>query len=88
MSDKTPSLTDELTRERNREAADCTLLAWVRPSLAMISLGFGIERLGQASMASIARSAVTRGLPRRIFPGVASLSGAKTRAAERLSLTP
>ena len=50
MSYKTPSLTDELARERNREAADCTLLAWVQPSLAMISLGFGIKRLGQAAM--------------------------------------
>ncbi len=37
-------------RERNREAADRTLLAWVRTSLAMISLGFGIERLGQAAV--------------------------------------
>ena len=37
-------------RERNREAADRTLLAWVRASLAMISLGFGIERLGQAAV--------------------------------------
>ena len=45
-----PFLTNELARERNREAADRTLLAWVRTSLAMISLGFGIERLGQAAV--------------------------------------
>jgi putative membrane protein len=45
------SLVDELARERNREAADRTLLAWIRTSLAMISLGFGIERLGQAAVA-------------------------------------
>lgn len=45
------SLTNELARERNREAADRTLLAWIRTSLAMISLGFGIEQLGQAVMA-------------------------------------
>lgn len=44
------SLTNELARERNREAADRTLLAWIRTSLAMISLGFGIERLGQAAV--------------------------------------
>ena len=44
------SLTNELARERNREAADRTLLAWIRTSLAMISLGFGIERLGQAAL--------------------------------------
>lgn len=43
------SLTTELARERNREAADRTLLAWIRTSLAMVSLGFGIERFGQAA---------------------------------------
>ena len=46
-----PSLVNELARERNREAADRTLLAWIRTSLAMISLGFAIERLGQAALA-------------------------------------
>ena len=55
MPDDSPnnatSLVNELARERNREAADRTLLAWVRTSLAMISLGFGIERLGQAAAA-------------------------------------
>ena len=45
------SVVNELARERNREAADRTLLAWIRTSLAMISLGFGIERLGQAAVA-------------------------------------
>jgi putative membrane protein len=45
-----PNLTNELARERNREATDRTLLAWIRTSLAMISLGFGIERLGQAAL--------------------------------------
>jgi len=49
-SDESFSLTNELARERNREAADRTLLAWIRTSLAMISLGFGIERLGQAAV--------------------------------------
>ena len=55
MPDDTPnnatSLVNELARERNREAADRTLLAWIRTSLAMISLGFAIERLGQAALA-------------------------------------
>jgi putative membrane protein len=44
------TIANELARERNREAADRTLLAWIRTSLAMISLGFGIERLGQAAI--------------------------------------
>ena len=43
-------VTTELARERNREAADRTLLAWIRTSLAMVSLGFGIERFGQAAV--------------------------------------
>jgi putative membrane protein len=53
MPDTAPepvSLSNELARERNREAVDRTLLAWIRTSLAMISLGFGIERLGQAAL--------------------------------------
>jgi putative membrane protein len=45
-----PSIANELARERNREAADRTLLAWIRTSLAMISFGFGIEQVGQAAM--------------------------------------
>jgi putative membrane protein len=44
------SLPNELARERSREAADRTLLAWIRTSLAMISFGFGIERIGQAAV--------------------------------------
>ena len=50
------SLANELARERNREAADRTLLAWIRTSLAMISLGFGMERLGQAALGLDGRS--------------------------------
>ena len=50
MAEKDSSLTTELARERNREAADRTLLAWIRTSLALISFGFGIERLGQAAL--------------------------------------
>jgi putative membrane protein len=50
MTNRDASLTNELARERNREAADRTLLAWIRTSLAMISVGFGIERLGHAAL--------------------------------------
>jgi putative membrane protein len=75
MSDKTPSLTDELARERNREAADRTLLAWVRTSLAMISLGFGIERLGQAAMGFDGPLAGFSPLKTRIFGATLILLG-------------
>lgn len=36
---------DELAKERNRDAADRTLLAWIRTSLSLIAFGFGIDRI-------------------------------------------
>lgn len=39
------STTNELARERNRAAADRTLLAWIRTSIAMIGFGFGVGKL-------------------------------------------
>jgi len=62
-----PSLANELARERNREAADRTLLAWIRTSLAMISLGFGIERLGQAALSLDGRLSGFSPLKTQIF---------------------
>jgi len=73
MADTTPSsasvpnLTNELARERNREAADRTLLAWIRTSLAMISLGFGIERLGQAALSLDGKAARFSLLKTQVF---------------------
>ena len=61
------SVVNELARERNREAADRTLLAWIRTSLAMISLGFAIERLGQAALAMDGRLAGVSPLKSRVF---------------------
>jgi putative membrane protein len=43
----TPTTTNtstELARERNREAADRTLMAWIRTALALIGFGFGIGK--------------------------------------------
>lgn len=61
------SVVNELARERNREAADRTLLAWIRTSLAMISLGFAIERLGQAALMMDGRLANFSPLKSRVF---------------------
>jgi putative membrane protein len=69
------SLTNELARERNREAADRTLLAWIRTSLAMISLGFGIERLGQAALSLDGRASGFSPLKTRIFGAALILLG-------------
>src|ERR1700748_1619094 len=47
MNDKplAPNLANELARERNREAAERTLMAWIRTALALIGFGFGIGKL-------------------------------------------
>ena len=39
------STTNELARERNRAAADRTLMAWIRTAIAMIGFGFGVGKL-------------------------------------------
>jgi putative membrane protein len=38
------STATELTKERNRLAADRTLMAWIRTSLSLIGFGFGIGK--------------------------------------------
>jgi len=45
---KKTSITNELARERNRAAADRTLMAWIRTALAMIGFGFGVGKFYQA----------------------------------------
>jgi len=47
MTDKptTASIANELARERNREAAERTLMAWIRTALSLIGFGFGIGKL-------------------------------------------
>ena len=47
MSDKplVHTLANELARERNREAAERTLMAWIRTALSLIGFGFGIGKL-------------------------------------------
>ena len=39
------SVANELARERNREAAERTLMAWIRTSLSLIGFGFGIGKI-------------------------------------------
>ena len=47
MSDKTAAanIANELAKERNREAAERTLMAWIRTALSLIGFGFGIGKL-------------------------------------------
>lgn len=39
-----PDTSTELAKERTREAADRTLMAWIRTSLSLIGFGFGIGK--------------------------------------------
>lgn len=47
MTDKAgvSNVANELARERNREAAERTLMAWIRTALSLIGFGFGIGKL-------------------------------------------
>jgi len=39
------NVANELAKERNRAAADRTLMAWIRTSLSLISFGFGLDKI-------------------------------------------
>lgn len=47
MTDQTIAynMTNELAKERNRAAAERTLMAWIRTALSLIGFGFGIGKL-------------------------------------------
>lgn len=47
MTDKpaTINVANELAKERNRAAAERTLMAWIRTALSLIGFGFGIGKL-------------------------------------------
>ncbi|MFM1842557.1 MAG: hypothetical protein RLZZ490_1293 [Cyanobacteriota bacterium] len=46
------NLNNELAKERNRAAAERTLMAWIRTSLSLISFGFGIDQIVAALQAN------------------------------------
>ncbi len=60
------NLSDELARQRNRDAAERTLMAWIRTCLSLISFGFGLDKI----IAAIDRASGSSG-PR---PGVIAVA--------------
>ena len=49
------NLTNELAKQRNRDAAERTLMAWIRTCLSLISFGFGLDKI----IAAIDRAATS-----------------------------
>jgi putative membrane protein len=49
-------LADELARQRNRDAAERTLMAWIRTCLSLISFGFGLDKIVSAIRSQAAGS--------------------------------
>ena len=49
------NLTNELAKQRNRDAAERTLMSWIRTCLSLISFGFGLDKI----IAAIDRAATS-----------------------------
>lgn len=47
------TLADQLARQRNRDAAERTLMAWIRTCLSLISFGFGLDKIVTAIRSSV-----------------------------------
>ncbi len=48
LPSKPPNIQAKLAKERNRAAAERTLMAWIRTSLSLIGFGFGIDSVVSA----------------------------------------
>jgi putative membrane protein len=74
------NLTNELARQRNRDAAERTLMAWVRTSLSLISFGFGLDKIvgaiDRVSGSPGPRPGVVAVALAFIFTGILSLAAA------------
>lgn len=55
------TLTDHLARQRNRDAAERTLMAWIRTCLSLISFGFGLDKIITAIRSGVGTSGPLNG---------------------------
>ncbi len=88
-SDLPYNLNNELAKERNRAAAERTLMAWIRTSLSLISFGFGIDRIVAALQKSVNENVDTFHLSRAlglafVFIGTLALTAAAISHSKNL----
>jgi putative membrane protein len=72
------NLTNELARQRNRDAAERTLMAWIRTCLSLISFGFGLDKIvgaiDRATGSSGPRAGVIAVALAFVFTGILSMA--------------
>ena len=83
------NMNNELAKERNRAAAERTLMAWIRTSLSLISFGFGIDQVVAALQKNLSENINTFRLSRTlglafVLIGTVALTAASLSHAQNL----